>query len=101
MAYNPFTIQVQDENTEQWVDSLHLHALQVNKTGGGSSFSAGADQYRVSLTFEVRWCEKLEQLRYSTQPFRIVYRGHTFKVKDYDDFMEQHQKVKLVGELYG
>lgn len=100
MAYNPFTIQVQDENTEQWVDSLHLHALQVNKTGGGSSFAAGADQYRVSLTFEVRWCEKLEQLRYSTQPFRIVYRGHTFKVKDYDDFMEQHQRVKLVGELY-
>lgn len=101
MAYNPFTIQVQDENTEQWVDHLHPHALKVNKTGGGQSFSAGADQYRVSLTFEVRWCKQLEALRYSTQPFRIVYQGHTFKVTDYDDFMEQHQKVKLVGELYG
>lgn len=101
MAYNPFTIQVQDENTEQWVDHLHLHAMKVNRTGGGQSFTAGADQYRVSLTFEVRWCKQLEALRYSVQPFRIVYRGHTFKVTDYDDFMEQHQTVKLVGEFYG
>lgn len=100
MAYNPFTIQVQDENTEQWVDHLHLHALKVNKTGGGQTFTAGADQYRASLTFEVRWCKQLEALHYSTQTFRIVYRGHTFKVVDYDDYMEQHQKVKLVGEFY-
>ncbi len=100
MAYNPFTIQVQDENTEQWADALHLHAMEVNKTGGGQAFTAGADQYRVSLTFKVRWSERLEKLRYSTQPFRIIYQGHKFKVVDYDDFMERHQTVKLVGEFY-
>lgn len=100
MAYDkPITIQVQDENTEQWSDSLHLHA-KVNKTGGGQALNAGADQYRASLTFEVRYCKQLEQLRFGVQPFRIIYRGHTFKVADYDDFMEQHQTVKLVGELY-
>lgn len=100
MAYDkPIIIQVQNEETEQWSDALYLHA-KVNKTGGGQALNAGADQYRVSLTFEVRYNRELETLRFGVQPFRIVYRGHNFKVVDYDDFMEQHLTVKLVGELY-
>lgn len=100
MAYDkPITIQVQKEDCEHWRDSLHLHA-KVNKTGGGQGFTAGADQYRVSLTFEVRYCKALEAIRFSAQTFRIIYRGQKFKVVDYDDFMEQHQTVKLVGEFY-
>lgn len=95
----PITIQVQDLESEQWTDSLHLHA-KVNKTGGGTTLNAGADQYHVSLTFALRYCKPLEDLRYSPQPFRVIYRGHKFKVTDYDDFMEQHKEVKLVGELY-
>lgn len=96
----PITIQTQDPNTEEWVDTLRLHA-QVNKTGGGTSYNAGADQYHVSLTFRVRYNKALEELRFSPQPFRVVYRGHKFKVTDYDDFMEQHKEVALVGLLYG
>lgn len=100
MVYDkPITVQVQDPSTEKWSDALQLHA-RINKTGGGSAFNAGADQYRATLTFEVRWCRPLEDLRFSPQPFRIVYRGHTFKVVDVDDFMEQHKTVRLVGELY-
>ena len=100
MVYDkPITIQVQDAETEAWADKLKLHA-RVNKTGGGTSFTAGADQYKVSLTFEVRYCRQLEDIAYNPQPFRIVYRGRTFKVTDYDDYMEQHKTVKLVGELY-
>ena len=34
------------------------------------------------------------------QPYRILYRGHTFKVVDYDDYLEQHRTVKMVGDLY-
>lgn len=101
MIYDkPITIQVQDPDTEGWVDKWALHA-RVNKTGGGQALSAGADQYRATLTFEVRYFKALEEMRYNPQPFRIVYQGHTFKVVDYDDFMEQHRNVKLVGEAYG
>lgn len=96
----PITVQVQDKKTEQWADVLHLHA-RVNKTGGGQALNAGADQYRASLTFEVRYVKELESLAFNTQPYRIKYRGRTFKVVDYDDYMEQHRTVKLVGELYG
>lgn len=100
MTYaKPITVQVQDPITEEWTDSLHLHA-RVNKTGGATSFNAGADQFHASLTFEVRYVRALENIAYGPQPFRILYRGRTFKVTDYDDYMEQHRSVRLVGELY-
>lgn len=100
MRYDkPITVQQQDPATEQWVDALQLHA-RVNKTGGGQAVAAGADQFRASLTFEVRYTAALEDIAYTPQPFRIVYRSRTFKVTDYDDYMEQHRTVKMVGELY-
>lgn len=100
MTYDkPITIQIQNEETEDWGDLFRLHA-RVNKTGGGTLLNAGADQFNATLTFEVRYFKELEALRYSPQLYRVQYRGHTFKVTDYDDFMEQHRTVKLVGELY-
>lgn len=101
MTYNRLiTIQQQDLKTEEWTDLWHLHA-RVNKTGGGQMLNAGADQYKASLTFEVRFFSALEGIKFNPQPFRIVYEGHTFKLVDYDDFMERHRTVKLVGEAYG
>lgn len=102
MLYDkPIKIQVQDLDTEQWRDAFEkpLHA-RVNKTGGGTTMNAGADQYQASLTFELRYVKALEDINYSPQPYRIIYRGRTFKVKDYDDYMEQHRTIKLVGEFY-
>lgn len=101
MTYDkPITIQVMDTETEQWTDHLHLHA-RVNRVGAGESFGAGAEQYRLRLTFDLRHCAALEPLRYSPQVYRIVYRGHTYNIQDYDDYMEQHRTVRLAGELYG
>ena len=103
MIYDkPITVQVQDPDTEDWADRLHLHA-RVNKNayrGGSTTYAAGADQYRAILSFEVRYVRALEDIAYGPQPFRILYRGRTFKVTDYDDYMEQHRSVRLVGELY-
>ena len=101
MSYHPITVQKMDENTEEWTDHLHLHALQVNKTGGGETFGAGADQYHPRLTFELRWCQALEDVVNTPQLHRIVYRGRLYNIQDYDDFMEQHRTVRLVGLLYG
>lgn len=101
MSYIPVTIQHQDPDTEEWTDLLHLHALQVNRSGGAETFNAGAGQYHPRLTFELRWCQALEDLRYNTQAHRILYRGHTFNILDWDDYMERHLTVKLVGEAYG
>lgn len=101
MIYDkPITIQMQDPDTEKWADRWKLHA-RVNKTGGSQALNAGADQYRATLTFDVRYFKALEEIRYNPQPFRVIYRGHAFKLVDYDDYMEEHQTVKLVGEAYG
>lgn len=101
MTYDkPITIQRQDSDTEEWEDYLKLHAA-VNKATGGTTYTAGADQFQVVLNFDVRYSQRLEKVRFSTQPFRICYRGQFFKVTDYDDYMERHQSIRLVGELYG
>lgn len=101
MTYDkPITVQKQNPNTEEWEDLWRLHA-HVNKTRGGQTLSAGADQFTATLDFTVRYFSKLEEVKYNPQPYRILYRGHTFKLADYDDYMERHQTVKLVGEAYG
>lgn len=94
-------IEVQEAESEVWTDAFgkNLHA-QVNKTGGGSKENAGAGQHTASLTFKLRYTRKLEDIAYNPQPYRVIYRGRAFRVVDYDDYMEQHREVKLVGEFY-
>lgn len=101
MSYYPFTIQQQDPDTEEWADLLHLHARKVNKTGGGETDNAGAEQFHVRLTFETHWSTALENCVHTPQMHRIVYKGRTYNIQDYDDFMEQHRMVRLVGVSYG
>ena len=95
----PITVQIRDDDGS-WSDLWKLHA-RVNKSGGGQALNAGADQYRATLTFDVRYFRELEDMRYNPQPYRIVYRGHYFKLVDWDDYMEQHRTARLVGEAYG
>lgn len=98
---HPVTIQVMDKDTEEWSDYLLLHALQINKTGGGESFAAGAEQYHPRLSFKFRYCEVLQEVAYNAQLYRIVHNGHNYNIKDHDDFMEEHRMLLLVGEAYG
>lgn len=101
MSYIPVTIQRRDPITEEWVDALKLHALKANRSGGGETYAAGREQYHARLTFEFRWCSELELLRWAPQEYRLLYRGQTLNITDYDDYMEQHLTVKLTGEAYG
>lgn len=101
MSYIPVTVQKMDPNTEEWSELLHLHATQVNRAGGGEAFSTGREQFRLRLAFDFRWSKALEALRWDIAHHRLVYQGHTFNIQDYDDYMEQHLTVRLVGEAYG
>ena len=99
----PVTIQVQDQETEVWADVFGhpLHA-SVNKETykQGLSFQGDADQYHARLLFKFRHIGALEELRHKPQLYRLIYRGHTYHVADYDDYMEQHRTVKITGVLY-
>ena len=100
MTYDkPVAVQKQNEDTEQWETILNLHA-HVNKTGGKQSFSADADQFHAMLSFDFRYCNALEEIRYQPQLYRLLYRNHTFQITDYDDYQERHRTVRIAGVLY-
>lgn len=92
-------IQEQNANTEQWTDLTTCYA-RVLKTGGSKSMAAGADQFHASLTFEIRYRVKLKELVFLPQRYRVVYGGHTFQAVDADDYQQQHETIRIVGELY-
>ena len=92
-------IQRQDPDTEQWGSVAALHA-RVNKSSGGQSYDAGADQHHYILDFDVRYGPSTKALVYGPHLYRIVYAGHTYKVVDTDDYQERHQYIRIKGELY-
>lgn len=95
----PIIIQKMNE-TEEWADTWKLHA-SVNKTNGGEEFTSGATRSTASLTFEVRYFKALKDISLSNELYRLIYDGNIYNIVDYDDYMELHKTVKLVGEFYG
>lgn len=93
-------IQKINEDTEKWEDSYTLHA-RVNKSNGSEYLNAGANQSKSTRVFEVRYFKDLEDIDDSRGLYRIVYRGRTYNITDYDDYLEQHKTVKLLGVSYG
>lgn len=95
----PITIQIVDEETEDWSDLWNLHA-RINKSGGGEETSSGSSRSTATLTFEVRYFKALKQIFLQTEIYRIVYDNDIYNIVDYDDFMENHKTVKITGEYY-
>ncbi len=96
----PIVIQTIDQETEQWSNLWPLHA-RINKTTGSEYVEAGADRSQSTKTFEVRYFAGIEDIDFNRGLYRIIYRGHTFNIVDYDDYMESHQVVKLKAVSYG
>ena len=96
----PIVIQTIDQETEQWSNLWPLHA-RINKTTGSEYVEAGADRSQSTKTFEIRYFAGIEDIDFNRGLYRIIYRGHTFNIVDYDDYMESHQVVKLKAVSYG
>ena len=94
------TIQKCDED-EKWSTLFTLYA-RINKSSSSKNeyLNGGAERSRASKTFEVRYMEQLSVIQFNTQSYRIVYEGVNYNITDYDDFMEKHQFIKLVGVSY-
>lgn len=95
----PITIQKIDEVSETWRDLYLVHA-RVNKSSGSEYLNAGANQSKSTLIFECRYFKELEDIAFNRGAYRIVYRGHNFNIQDYDDYLETHKTVKLLGVSY-
>lgn len=93
----PIIIQTRDEATELWIDLYSIHA-KVNKSGGSEYLGSGANRSMSIKVFEVRYFKELENIDRNRGMYRILYRGYPYNIVDYDDYMEQHKTVKLLGE---
>ena len=99
-TYNiPILIQKKDEDTEKWSDFLHLHA-RITRSRGSEYVRAGAIQSKSERIFEVRYQPGLKDIEFNTSLYRVVYNGIYYNVQDYDDYMEKHINVKLIGLSY-
>lgn len=96
----PITIQKINEDTEVWEDLFKLHA-RVNKSKGSEYLNAGATQSKSNLVFEVRYFPGLTTIDDSRGLYRISYKDRLFNITDYDDYLEEHKTVKLLGVSYG
>lgn len=98
----PIIIQKLNELTETWENVFEkpIHA-RINKAKSDSEYlNAGAIQGKKTRVFEVRYFAELEDIDENKQLYRIVYRDIPYDIKDYDDYMEQHKTIKLLGESY-
>lgn len=100
MSAYPIKLQRLDQDTEAWENVMTLHAQRINKKTSSESFSGGAEQYHQRLTFDVRWRTELEDVKYSPQLYRLIYRERPYNITDVDDYMEGHRNVRIVGEAY-
>jgi len=94
----PIIIQKVDEATELWTDLYPLHA-KVNKSNGSEYLNAGGNQSKSTRVFEVRYFKDLEAIDDDRGSYRIIYRGRVYDIRDYDDYLEKHKTVKLLGVL--
>lgn len=96
MVYDKPIIIEKINTQEDWEIYANVHA-RVNKTKGNERSNAGAQRFQATLTFEIRYSRQLEQVRSNTQIYRLKYRNETYNIIDYDDYMENHQTIKLTG----
>ena len=100
MGCYPVKLQKQNADSEEWEDVGMVYASCVNKARQTEYFAAGATQSKLRLQFKVPYASVLEELRYNTQLYRLVYREHTFNIVDFDDYKERGRNISIVGESY-
>ncbi|MDD2952492.1 MAG: phage head closure protein [Parabacteroides sp.] len=97
----PIKIQKLNNETKEWENVGNTIHATVNKSSGSDYMSSGAEQSSASRTFTVRYHATLSEIQFNTQIYRIIYQGMIYKIEDYDDYMEKHLSIKLLGVSKG
>lgn len=100
-SYNlPILIQKLNLDTEIWEDYYSTHA-NINKTGGKEYVNASTNISSSTYNFKIRYCEKIDDLLFNTQIYRIVYDSRCFDIKNVDRFFENKSEVTIIGDYNG
>lgn len=95
----PIIIQKLNES-ETWETLLKCHAT-VNKASGSAYLGSGSEQSSSGKTFNVRYNKDLALIQFDRQSYRIIYEGFIYTIEDYDDYMEKHLTIRLLGVSRG
>lgn len=93
-------IEHRSDEDEKWKPFKKKLAM-INRTGGAESYANGAEQIHNRMNFEIRYDPDLFDIFSNPGQYRIIYRNHVFNIVSYDDYFEDHETIKLVGESYG
>lgn len=100
-SYNrPILIQKLDEDTEKWSDYYPTHA-NVNKASGKEYFNASTKISNSTYNFKVRYCEKLKELLFNTEIYRVVYESRCYDIKNVDRYAESKTELTIIGDYNG
>lgn len=100
-SYNrPILIQKLDEDTEKWSDYYSTHT-NVNKASGKEYFNASTNISNSTYNFKVRYCEKLKELLFNTEIYRVVYESRCYDIKNVDRYAESKTELTIIGDYNG
>ncbi len=98
-SYNiPIIIQKLDNETEIWEDYYSTHS-EINKTSGKEYFNASSNISSSIFDFKLRFCEKVEDIIFNTEIYRIIYKNRTFNIIDADRYKENDNNITLKGKI--
>ena len=76
---------------------LTAHLLDANPARSREIQDDAGEFGLQTVSFTLRYRKALEEIQYAMPDFRIVWRGHAFDIRGYDDFKFRHLKVVLKG----
>lgn len=102
MASYKFPIKIQKLNleSEKYEDYYSTHA-NINKVGGKEYTQASTNISHSTFNFKVRYCEKMKDVIYNTEAYRVVYDNRCFDIKNVDHFEENKTELTIIGEYNG
>ena len=95
----PIIIQKLNE-AETWVTVGKVHA-SVNKASGNAYLGSGSEQSSSGKTFTFRYAPIFSLIQFDKQSYRIIYEGVIYTIEDYDDYLEKHISIRLLGVSRG
>lgn len=100
-SYNlPIQIQRMNLETEEWEIYYNTHA-NINKTGGREYVNASTNISSSTYSFKIRYCEKIKDVLFNTEIFRVVYDTRCYDIKNIDRYAENKTEVTIIGDYNG
>ena len=95
----PIIIQKLNE-AETWETVGKVHA-SVNKASGNAYLGSGSEQSSSGKAFSFRYAPIFSPIQFDKQSYRIIYEGVIYTIEDYDDYLEKHISIRLLGVSRG